>query len=98
MSSRSRRWRAPGPFVAVAFLVAMMSACDKHPTAPSAPPKTPTPPQPVATPTKLTITSGPPLTGPHQTSQFVATLTYSDGQTKDVTQGVQWYSSDQHVA
>jgi hypothetical protein len=98
MITRSQRRRAPGPAVAIAFLLAAMSACDKHPTAPSAPPHTSAPQQPAATPTKLTITSGPALTGPHQTSQFVATLTYSDGQTKDVTQGVQWQSSDQHVA
>lgn len=59
------------------------AGCSKSPATPTA-----------ATPTSLSVSGNPTLTGIGQTSQFTATASMSDGSTQDVTSRATWQSGN----
>jgi hypothetical protein len=68
----------------------LLAGCDKAPTTPTTTPPA-VPPQPAATALKVDI-SGPSRIAPGESAQLTATVVYSDGSTRDVTNDAGWGS------
>src|SRR5688572_1482241 len=68
----------------------LLAGCDMAPTTPTTTPPA-VPPQPVAMPVKVDI-AGPSRIAPGESAQFTATVLYSDGSTRDVTNDAGWGS------